>query len=123
MPDRPDIMGKSKRSARRTFKTPRKTPTEVIGQAPGSRGRRDARRLVLLLFFLSGACGLVYQVVWTRMLTQVFGTSAVGVVLAACMSGLALGSWLLGSLADCSHSPLRLYAILEVGGTGSELAL
>jgi spermidine synthase len=75
------------------------------------------RRLVLTLFFFSGACGLVYQIVWVRMLTQVFGTTAtaVGVVLAAFMLGLALGSWLLGKLADRHARPLHLYALLEVG--------
>ena len=75
------------------------------------------RLLVLTLFFFSGACGLVYQIVWVRMLTHVFGTTAtaVGVVLAAFMSGLALGSWLLGKTADRNPNPLRLYAILEVG--------
>ncbi|MHC4846494.1 MAG: fused MFS/spermidine synthase, partial [Planctomycetota bacterium] len=75
------------------------------------------RPLVLLLFFLSGACGLVYQVVWTRLLTHVFGTTAlaVGTVLAAFMSGLAVGAWLLGRLADRSANPLRLYAKLEIG--------
>jgi spermidine synthase len=74
------------------------------------------RRLVLILFFLSGACGLVYQVVWARMLTQVFGTTAaaVGTVLAAFMSGLALGGWFLGRAADRSANPLRFYALLEL---------
>ena len=73
--------------------------------------------LVMLLFFLSGACGLVYQVVWTRMMTHAFGTTAlaVGTVLAAFMSGLALGSWLLGKVADKSRNRLRLYAYLEIG--------
>ena len=73
--------------------------------------------LVLNLFFFSGACGLVYQIVWVRMLTQVFGTTAtaVGVVLAAFMAGLALGSWLLGRSVDRSPNPLRFYAFLELG--------
>jgi spermidine synthase len=73
--------------------------------------------LVMILFFLSGACGLVYQVVWTRMMTHAFGTTAlaVGTVLAAFMSGLALGSWLLGKVADTSKNRLRLYAYLEFG--------
>ena len=76
----------------------------------------NLRRLVLVLFFLSGALGLIYQIVWVRMLTQLFGTTAeaVGIVLASFMSGLALGSWLLGRLADRSRNPLRLYALLEV---------
>jgi len=82
------------------------------------------RRLVLILFFFSGACGLVYQVVWARMLTQAFGTTAaaVGTVLAAFMSGLALGGWLLGRAADRSANPLRLYAALELGVGLSALA-
>ena len=75
------------------------------------------RLLILCLFFLSGACGLVYQIVWVRMLTHVFGTTAtaVGIVLAAFMAGLALGSWLLGRNADRSSNPLRFYALLEFG--------
>ena len=75
------------------------------------------RVLILSLFFFSGACGLAYQVVWVRMLTHVFGTAAtaVGIVLAAFMAGLALGSWLLGTTADRHPNPLRLYALLEFG--------
>ena len=30
---------------------------------------------LLVLFFFSGACSLVYQVVWVRMLMPVFGVS------------------------------------------------
>lgn len=72
---------------------------------------------VLTLFFVSGACGLIYQVVWSRMLTLLFGRSvlAVGIVLAAFMAGLALGSYLLGKFTDKSPNPLRLYALYEVG--------
>jgi spermidine synthase len=74
------------------------------------------RQLVWLLFFLSGASALVYQVVWSRMLTHVFGSTAiaVGTVIAAFMTGLAIGSWLLGKAADRYRNPLRLYAYLEI---------
>jgi spermidine synthase len=73
--------------------------------------------LILLLFFTSGALALVYQVVWTRMMMNVFGSTAVavGTVLAAFMSGMAIGSWLIGKIADSSRNCLRLYAWLEVG--------
>ena len=73
--------------------------------------------LVWLLFFVSGACTLVYQVVWVRMLVLVFGTSifAVSTVLTAFMAGLALGAFGFGRLADRRMDPLRLYAGLEVG--------
>ena len=73
--------------------------------------------LVLLLFFFSGALALVYQVVWARMMTHVFGSTAVavGTVLAAFMAGMAIGSWTIGRLADRSENRLRLYAWLEIG--------
>ena len=75
------------------------------------------RAVVYILFLLSGACGLVYEVVWSRVMTQIFGSTvlAVGTVLAAFMSGLALGSYLLGKQGDRSPNPLRLYAWLEFG--------
>jgi spermidine synthase len=80
--------------------------------------------LVMLLFFLSGVCGLVYEVVWARMMTHVFGSTAlaVGTVLAAFMCGLAVGSWRLGRLADGDRSPLRVYAYLECGVAVTALA-
>ena len=72
---------------------------------------------VSLLFFISGACGLIYEVVWSRMMLLIFGRTAlsVGTVLAAFMSGLALGSFLIGRYADKSRNPLRLYAFCEAG--------
>lgn len=78
------------------------------------------------LLFVSGACALIYQVVWTRMITQVFGSTvfAVSAVLAAFMTGLALGSYFLGKIADRSDNPLRLYAFYELGiGVSALLAL
>ncbi|MCP4897480.1 MAG: hypothetical protein GY906_10960 [bacterium] len=70
---------------------------------------------ILLLFFLSGASGLVYEVIWTRVLLTVFGATlyAVSTVLAAFMAGLALGSWLGGKLADRIARPFRAYGVLE----------
>ena len=53
------------------------------------------RRILFLLFFLSGLSSLVYQVVWTRMAFAAFGiiTPVLSVVLSVFMLGLALGSW------------------------------
>jgi spermidine synthase len=74
-------------------------------------------RWVLLLFFVSGASSLIYQVVWVRMLVLVFGTSvfAVSTVLAAFMAGLALGSAWFGRRIDRQSDALRVYAWLELG--------
>ncbi len=82
-----------------------------------SEGRGPLRAVLVAVFFLSGAAGLVYEVVWTRMFGIVFGntTFAVGTVLAAFMGGLALGAWFFGQLADKSARPVLLYAVLEIG--------
>lgn len=76
-----------------------------------------ARLLVLLLFLVSGATGLVYEVVWTRQLGLVFGVTifAASAVLAAYMAGLAIGSWLFGRWIDRATDPARVYAWLEIG--------
>ncbi len=70
-----------------------------------------------LLFFLSGAASLAYQVVWVRSLQLLFGSShfAVTAVLSVFMGGLALGSHLLGRRVDRLGRPLRFYGFLEIG--------
>jgi len=74
-------------------------------------------RLVAACFFLSGATGLIYEVLWARMLGLVFGatTLAVSTVLAAFMGGLALGSALAGRHGARVRRPVRAYGILEIG--------
>src|SRR2546421_3489922 len=76
--------------------------------------------VVLACFFLSGASGLILELLWTRMLTLVFGstTLAVSTVLTAFMGGLGLGSYLAGRLADRLRDPVRAYAFAEaaIGG-------
>ena len=79
----------------------------------------SSRLLVLVLFFVSGATGLVYQVVWTRQLSLLIGVTvfAAATVLSAFMAGLALGSYWIGRSIDRSPNPVRVYALLE-GGIG-----
>ena len=80
--------------------------------------RKSRQSLLLLsLFFLSGACGLIYEVLWLRMFTSAFGMSlyATSAVLAAFMGGLALGSYLFGRWIELRWSPMRVYAYLEIG--------
>lgn len=76
----------------------------------------SARRLLLLLFLLSGAFGIQYEILWLRLITQVAGSTIQGVaaVVTAFLLGLALGSRLLGPRADRVARPLRLYALLEI---------
>ena len=78
---------------------------------------RRVTALVLGCFFLSGASGLVFEAVWTRELTLVFGSTALAMstVLSVFMGGLALGSWLAGRWADRIEDRLRAYALAEAG--------
>ena len=73
------------------------------------------RRTILLCFALSGAAGLVYQVVWIRQLSLVFGNTAqaVSTVVAAFLAGLALGSYAWGRRAARMRRPLAAYVSLE----------
>ena len=50
-------------------------------------------RWLFLLFTVSGACGLIYEVVWMRVLTLTLSVTvyAVTTVLCAYMAGLAVG--------------------------------
>ncbi|MBI4420939.1 MAG: fused MFS/spermidine synthase, partial [Gemmatimonadetes bacterium] len=68
------------------------------------------------LFFLSGATGLIYQLLWVRVLYQTFGSTiySVTTVVAAFMGGLGLGAWLLGRLGDRHPKPAALYGWLEI---------
>ena len=75
------------------------------------------RAALLAVFTFSGASGLVYEVLWTRRLTHVFGstTLAVSTVLAAFMGGLAAGSYFLGGWADRHRGrALKTYGLLEI---------
>ena len=75
------------------------------------------RKILFVLFLASGMCGLIYEVVWMRMLTVVFGNTvlATSTVLAVFMAGLALGSYSFGRIVDRRGDVLRLYAFLELG--------
>ena len=73
------------------------------------------------LFFFSGACALVYQVLWLRTLGWVFGVTvyAASAVWATFMAGLAVGSGVAGLVADRVRNPLRWFGATEllIGGT------
>src|SRR4029079_2090991 len=74
------------------------------------------RSLIPLLFILSGAAGLIFEVVWSRQLGLVFGntTQSVSTILTGFFGGMALGSWIGGEKAAHAKRPLLLYGALEV---------
>ncbi len=65
---------------------------------------------------MSGAAGLIDEIVWSRQLVLVFGntTQAVSAILTGFFGGMAIGSLIGGRIADRVGSPLRLYGGLEI---------
>ena len=79
--------------------------------------------ILLALFFCSGACGLIYQVLWLRQLSLVFGVTvyAASTVLAAFMAGLAIGS-LASPRVAARVAPLRAFGVIELAIGATALA-
>src|SRR6185437_11512964 len=78
-----------------------------------------------LLFFISGFCSILYEIVWLRLAMAQFGvTSALtSIVLSMFMAGLGLGSWGAGRLIRMVEdnrgdglgiAALRVYALAEL---------
>jgi spermidine synthase len=78
---------------------------------------------IFTLIFISGFAGLIYQIVWTRQLTLLFGVSiyAVSAVVAVFLLGLAAGSYLFGRIADRAGNPLVIFGIIELSIAGYAL--
>ena len=68
-------------------------------------------------FFVSGGAGLLYEVVWSKELAYVLGSSlhAAAAVVASFLLGLALGARLLGVPLARRGRGARTYALLELG--------
>ncbi|MDJ0652604.1 MAG: fused MFS/spermidine synthase [Xanthomonadales bacterium] len=70
----------------------------------------------LLLFFLSGMTGLVYQSVWSHYLGNFLGHAAYAqaAILVIFMGGLGLGGYIGSRVGRYESVPFQLYAILEL---------
>src|SRR5262245_17058031 len=77
---------------------------------------RPARSLLFAAIFASGLAGLMHEIVWSKMLVSLIGSTAHAqvAVLAVFMIGLAIGSVLFGKQSDRRDRPLQTYARLEV---------
>lgn len=99
------------RYATREPSIPEKVPP-VMSRAP-----RFLLPTAVVCLLLSGAAGLVYQIVWMRYLALFLGHTSYAIiaVLVSFMGGLALGNAWFGARADRTAHPLALYAWLEIG--------
>jgi spermidine synthase len=80
------------------------------------REPRTRLTLVALLYGISGALGLVYEVAFNKYLALVFGATAYAssAVLVAFMGGLAVGAWLASRIEKRIVRPLLAYGLAEL---------
>ena len=79
------------------------------------------RLIPFFCIFISGAASLVYELIWIRQLSLVFGGTlyAISAVLCAFMTGLALGAWGIGLLLSHRNKQKKtvnlvlLYGLIE----------
>lgn len=101
----------------------------VNTQLPVSQGvvtnSNTGKNWIMLIYFCSGLCSLIDEVVWVRLLKLTLGNTvyASSIVVSMFMGGLALGALIMSRYADKIKRPLRLYAALEVIATISALLM
>jgi len=86
-----------------------------VGMKSLAASRRVRSALVWSVATLSGAAGLGYEMVWTRLLGVALGTEMLAVLgaIAGLFVGLAVGGWWLDGVVRRAARPGRLYALLE----------
>lgn len=91
----------------------------MTSAAPNPERTVESRYFPVLLLLLlgSGCSALIYEIVWYHMLQLNIGSTAVslGVLLAAYMGGLSIGSAGMSRVRRLGGHPLRTYALLETG--------
>lgn len=103
------VLPKKKPSAKaREEEGKRRPPTQIPSIQLSSR-------FILVIFALSGFAALTYEVIWTRLLSLVFGSTvyAVSTMLTAFMAGLALGGYLGGLWSDRTKNVLFVLGLVE----------
>lgn len=78
--------------------------------------KKNLNRVILGAFCLSGTSALMYEVIWTRALSLVLGSTvyAMSLMLSTFMAGLAIGSLFGGRLSDRTSHHLRVFGICEL---------
>jgi spermidine synthase len=75
------------------------------------------KKLLLITFMISGMTALIYEIIWSRQLQLIFGSTiyAVSTILTTFFAGFALGSFLFRNIADKSKNALNILILLELG--------
>lgn len=76
---------------------------------------RNIDAVLLFIFFLSGFTSLMYELVWIRVLSVVFGKTivAITIVVSVYMAGLGFGSIYWGKRVDTQKESLKTFSFLQ----------
>ena len=94
----------------------RKTKAQISNRPPLTGAGRTGVNWIMLIYFCSGLCSLIDEVVWVRLLKLTLGNTvyASSIVVSMFMGGLAIGALIMARFADRVKKRLRLYCILWV---------
>jgi spermidine synthase len=72
--------------------------------------------VILVLFFLSGFAALLFEVIWTRHIALIYGSSmqSFAIVLASFLAGLGIGSAVASKYVDRIKHKIVLFAFIEL---------
>ena len=102
-------------------------PVEVPAEpAPPARTfTRTQQRAVLIVIGVSGAASMLYELVWTRLLSLVLGSSAYSfsIMLLTFIAGITAGAWAVGRTFTEERDPVSWLALAELGVAASILPL
>ena len=84
--------------------------------SPESDAQRTQITIVIAGFAVSGFVALSYEVIWSRVLALIIGSSvyAFSIMLTTFLVGLAAGAMIAARLADRIGRPVRMFAFIEV---------
>lgn len=98
--------------------------TDAVPVGAGAPEAPGRARWILPLVLLSGAVSFCHEVLWTRLLARVIGSSiqAFGVMVASFLLGIALGGALGARLAQDRERAARWFAISQVAVAAAAIA-
>jgi spermidine synthase len=90
---------------------------EDTGQVPERFAGKQMRWLLYGAFLISGGLALMYEVIWSRLLVQIIGSSTYGftMILIAYLIGLAGGSYIVSRFVPTRLLKAQTFAYLQLG--------
>ena len=99
-----------------TIISPRSFETEPSSNSTAiTFNNRASINWLMMIYFTSGICSLIDEVIWVRLLKLTLGNTvyATSIVVSTFMAGLALGALIMSRYSDRIKRQLRLYALIE----------